>query len=500
MKPHQLFLLVLLLTTSLLRAAERPNVVFILSDDLMKQIGVYGHDAIATPELNKLAGQSMVFDRAYCQYPLCGPSRASLFLGTQPNRSGITWNQGGKSSVVQKKAGQLGIKTMPAHFREHGYVTVGGGKLYHDTVIPGTDSAKFDFNVALSSAGKDGQKAKGPGKKRKTLITQASPYDVYEHKDGALIAEAKKWLTKNARADEDKPFFMCLGLKKPHSPYSAPKRFFDLYERDAMPITDIKAPNDILTHYSLSSPNALLSVHADTEAYDGDTLPDAKKREMIHGYRACIAYIDFLIGDLVKSLKQAGQYENTIIIVASDHGYKLGEYDRWAKFTLHEKDLAIPFIVRVPMFHKGHGTRTKAIVGLIDIYPTLAELCGVPIPRNIDGKSFAGTLRGNEKPARKRIHSFVGRAEKESADGKTHPKATGVSVIANNGFRYTEWWQGAPDQFPVAQRDVIGPELYDHYGSQNTPISTKNLAAEKPAMLNAMRAALIAEGQNNNHK
>ncbi|WP_440873659.1 sulfatase [Thalassotalea sp. PLHSN55] len=471
--------------------SERPNVLVIISDDLMKQIELYGDSAIKTPALSELANESMLFDRAYAQYPLCGPSRASLFISKYPSNSGITWNQGGKSESVQKRAKKMGVETMPAYFRKNGYVTIGGGKLYHDTVIAGSDGAKHDFSVVLDGKGKDGKKVATPGsKKKQTNIVEASEYSDYQHKDGALVKNAKKWLNQYADKKAQQPFFMALGLKKPHSPFSAPKRFFDMYDRDAMQLTDIKPPNDIITHYSLSKPTALLKVHADTNQYTSYTLPESKKKEIMHGYSACVSYIDFLVGDLIKTLKQQGLYDNTIILFTSDHGYKLGEYDRWAKYTLMEKDSVVPLLVRVPSLKETHGTRTNAIVGLIDLYPTLAELSSLPTPKKIDGVSFVPTLKDRKVSTRDYIHTIVTRSNIEMADGKKAPKATGSSVITKEGYRYTQWWQGEADDMPAAD-EVVGAELYDHYKNNNTVISEKNIANEQQQLTEQIRKATM---------
>jgi arylsulfatase A-like enzyme len=458
--------------------AEKPNVLFIIVDDLMKQVELYGNETIKTPELNKLAAEAMLFDCAYCQYPLCGPSRAAMMMSKYPNKSGITWNQGGKSDSVQKKARSLGVETLPAFFKQNGYITLGGGKLYHNSVIPDEKSALHDFNIAFSPTGKDGKKVKvGKGVKI-TTITEASEHGIYEHKDGHLVAEAKKWLTEHGK---EKPFFMCIGLKKPHSPFSAPKEFFKRYQRDEIQVSTIKPPAGILEHYSLSSPDALLKVHADTREFTAYTLPVEKKKEIIHGYYACVAYMDFLVGDLLNTLKENGLYENTIILFTSDHGYKLGEYDRWAKYTVHEKDAVVPLLIRVPSLQQGHGTTSASIIGLIDLYPTLAELCGLPQPENIDGISFVSTLKNPETSIRDYIHTFVTRAETEN------PAAVGASIMHRNGYRYTQWSQEKASDFPTGK--PVGIELYDHYDNQNTPISTENIIRKRPELEKTMQTA-----------
>ena len=273
--------------------SRKPNIVFIISDDLMKQTELYGYKGFKTPELNKLAKEALLFDRAYCQYPLCGPSRASMMTGLYPSVSGITWNQGGKAKLAQKKAEKNGTQTLPAFFKSNGYTTVGGGKIYHNTVLDGKEESVNDFNVVLSSKGKDGKKKK-VNKKKMTLITEASDHEIEDHKDGRLAHNAVEWLDNYKKNNSNSPFFMTLGFKKPHSPFSAPKQFFDKYKRESIIPPDIKAPDNILKHYSLSGPGALLRVHADTLEYTGETLPEAKKKEIIHGYSACVSFTDHL--------------------------------------------------------------------------------------------------------------------------------------------------------------------------------------------------------------
>lgn len=458
--------------------AKVPNILFIISDDLMKQVELYGNETIATPALSKLAKESLLFDRAYCQYPLCGPSRASLMLSAYPGRSGILWNQAGKSDNAHKVARKLGVTTMPAYFKSHGYITVGGGKLYHNSVVPDTDDARTDFTVAFLNDGRDGKKEKVAGAKRYS-IAESSTSDITDHKDGKLVEKAKVWLAEYAKSKSDQPFFMCIGLKKPHAPYSCPKHFWDLYNRDSMQITDIKPPHEILEEYSLSKPTALLSTAYDTEQYDAYTLPDAKKKEMMHGYYACVAYIDFLVGDLVDAVKENGFYDNTIIVFTSDHGYKLGEYDRWGKFTLHEKDDIVPFLIRAPQHEESFGKTTKAVIGLIDLYPTLADLCGLPAPKNIDGLSFSKVFKDPSLPARQHISTV-----------KPYKEVSGLSIIHENGYRYTHFYNGSLKQTP-RQEDIIAYELYDHYHQNDTPISVRNIRKDNPELLDQLRGIAL---------
>lgn len=469
-----------LLCLSVSEAQSKPNVLFIIVDDLMKQTELYGHSEIKTPNLSELAKDSTLFDRAYCQFPLCGPSRSSMMLSRYPDHGSVTYNQGGKSDKVQQIGKKLGIKTMPAYFKEQGYLTIGGGKLYHNSVDPSSEDAAYDFSVSFDNAGHDGQKVtvKKDGKKVKmTNITEKSDKSISEHKDGALIKKAITWLDQYSKTEASQPFFMSLGIKKPHSPYSCPEEFWKLYQRDKLVLNEIPPPNDIVTDYSLSKPTAVLSVHHDTESYDAHTLPEEKKYEMMHGYYACVSYIDNLIGQLIGTLKRNQLYENTIIVFTSDHGYKLGEYQRWGKYTLQEKDAVVPLLIRNPSHKNAHGQKSKAIVGLIDLYPTLAELCQIPIPQNLDGLSFKATLENPAISTRQYIRTVLPRA---ATDLK--PRGAGLSMIHENGYRFHQWWEGSLEERP-SKTNILGFELYDHYHTTNTPLSLKNIAKEKPEMI-----------------
>jgi iduronate 2-sulfatase len=462
------------------KIVKSPNLLFIIADDLMKQVGLYGNDEIKTPNLNKLAQESTLFDRAYCQYPLCGPSRASLMLSKYPDNTGITFNQAGKSSKVHEKAKKMSMMTMPAYFKKHGYLSVGGGKLYHNNVQ--TDATEFlvDFDIILKNAGRDGEKIKvkdGPTK-NKTRITEKSDGEVFEHKDGVLVENAINWLQKYNKATQEKPFFMALGIKKPHSPFSSPAKFWDIYNREQLKLPNVPKPNDIL-EYSLNGSNGLLKVHPDTEGYDSYTLPEEKKKEIVHGYSACVSYVDFLVGELIEELKHQGLYENTIIVFTSDHGYKLGEYDRWAKNTLHEKDALVPLLIHHP--GQKYGGLSQAIVGLVDLYPTIAEMCSLPVPRKIDGRSFKACVHDAKHSHREYIRTVLPRVV-----GEAKKKVMGVSIYHQKGYRYHHWLEG---DFPETKEkeQLIGIELYDHYRINDSPLSRKNIFMEKPKLTRRLR-------------
>ncbi|MDD7985558.1 sulfatase [Lentisphaera marina] len=469
----KLKLIFLIYFVVLLNVSSKPNVLFIIADDLMKQVSLYGHNEIKTPELNKLAETSTLFDRAYCQYPLCGPSRASMMLSKYPDKTGITFNQAGKNSKVHAKAQAMSLMTMPAYFKSHNYLSVGGGKLYHNNV----QEVDIDFDEILANSGHDGEKVKIKQvnvKKTQTLIAEISEEDPFKHKDGVLVKNAINWLKSYENKGSTKPFFMALGFKKPHSPFSCPEQFWDQYEAEEIKLTEVPKPNDILEEYSLSGVNSLLKVHPDTAQFDAYNLPMEKKLEIVHAYSACVTYIDFLVGEVITGLKAANLYDNTIIVFTSDHGYKLGEYDRWAKNTLHEKDSVVPLLIHYP----GQSSRvtSKAVVGLVDIFPTLTDLCSLPTPKNIDGRSFMRSLKDPNVAHRDYVRTVLPRTGGESKD-----KVSGVSIFHREGYRYHHWWRGDYKHVPKAE-ELMGIELYDHYKNSNSALSIKNIYKESPEL------------------
>ena len=276
---------------------------------------------------------------------------------------------------------------------------------------------------------------------------------------------------------------MALGFKKPHSPFSCPEQFWDQYEAEEIKLTEVPKPNDILEQYSLSGVNSLLKVHPDTAQFDAYNLPMVKKLEIVHAYSACVTYIDFLMGELITGLKAANLYDNTIIVFTSDHGYKLGEYDRWAKNTLHEKDSVVPLLIHYP--GQSSGEISKAVVGLVDIFPTLTDLCSLPTPKNIDGRSFMRSLKDPSVAHRDYVRTVLPRA-----GGETKDKVTGVSIFHREGYRYHHWWRGDYKHVPKAE-ELMGIELYDHYKNNDSPLSTKNIFRESPELMKKLQGLTL---------
>ena len=407
-KIYSFIVSLLLLATSLTTAADRPNVLFIAIDDLRPELGCYGSDAILSPNLDALASQGMRFDRAYCQQAICSPSRASLLSGMRPDDTGITHN------YVEFRDLNPDVITLPQHFMAHGYETVSSGKVFHR---PGDDpqsrsrqgavnkipykKPKYTFadpkNHELHMQQKKEMFEKyGEASKRGLASGPAfENYDVPDHAyiDGWNTEVAIATLKDMVEGAADKPFFLALGFKLPHLNWVAPKKYWDLYDRDKIKLaTQVSGPKH----------GAQVGLHASFELRVRANIPkigpmgDELSRTLLHAYYASVSYVDANIGKMIAALKAAGVADNTIIVVWGDHGWHLGEMGIWGKASNYEIATRVPLIVSAPQM-KARGKSTDALVELIDIYPTLCELADIPKPEHIAGKSFAPLLDDPER-------------------------------------------------------------------------------------------------------
>ena len=417
MKKRSLLFLNLVLITCVaifprLCGRERPNILFIAIDDLRPELGCYGSDLAISPNLDRLASQGLLFNRAYCQEAICGPSRASLMAGARPDSIGVVEN------AAKLRESSPDIVTLSQHFIAHGYEAVQVGKIYHNldhsdpeyswSREPAHDrlNLKKPFypyalpeNRAIQQRNKKELEARyGPGISGTGLV-QGPAYesaDVEDHgyRDGynALLAiETIKDMVEGG----DKPFFLGLGFYKPHLDLIAPKRYWDLYD-----------PKDIELAGERSGPKdgAAMGLHASFELRVRDGIPkegpigDELARTLKHAYLACVSYIDAQIGLVIDSLEQQGLRDNTIVIVWGDHGWHLGDMGVWCKATNYEIATRVPMMIWTPDMESGsRGKRTDALVELVDMYPTLCELAGLPLPGHLEGTSFAPLLENPDR-------------------------------------------------------------------------------------------------------
>lgn len=395
-------LLVLAVATTLCRATPPPNVLFISIDDLRCEVNAFGSPRALTPNLDRLAASGVKFDRAYCQYPLCNPSRASLLTGRYPTTLELYGNRDYFGAWYPE------MRSLPRWFKEHGYTTVRYGKIFHGNVIDDApawtiggvptrfaDQEKPAHSVAPAPITPDEEAARIT-RMRAADQRQAPHSDRWEAVEDPE-ALAKLGDTRNtertiaylkAWKPEDGPFFIGFGQSKPHSPLIAPKRFFDLYD-----LADIQVPIDFAAWPTVPEGFPAASIRAiNADLFINRAAEPLAAREMIRAYLACVSYIDDNVGQVMATLEEQGLADNTIIVLWSDHGYQLGEKGKWSKAgSLWEQGTRVPLVVLDPRT-PSNGQSSPRVVELLDLYPTLVELCGLPMPEGLDGDSLAPLL------------------------------------------------------------------------------------------------------------
>lgn len=435
-------------TSATTTSADRPNVLFLISDDLNCRIGCYGDPNVQTPNLDRLAARGVRFENAYCQFPLCGPSRNSMLCGLYPDSTGILAN----SQIFRETIPQH--QSLPHAFRLDGYFAARIGKLYHYNVprSVGTnghdDPASWEMEINPMGCDRSLEESEifslRKGSFGGTLSWYASPRSEEMHTD-AMLAEEADWVLERCAKRADRPFFLAVGFYRPHTPYVAPKKYFESYDLDNMPIVD-----DVEEDRVDLPPASLLSHKA-----DHDLLTDQLRREAIQAYYASITFMDAQVGKVLDSLEKHGLADNTVIVFTSDHGYHLGAKGLWQKMSLFEESARVPLIIATPE-GTSRGETATSPVGLIDLYPTLAELCDVKPPANLQGQSLRPMIDDVDEPGRGFTISQVTRKlpkQKSRFFGYT---------IRTPEYRLTLWDDGKN-----------GVELYDH---QTDPTEKNNLA------------------------
>lgn len=453
---------------------KRPNILLITVDDLRPQMGCYGKDFMHTPHMDALAAKGVLFERAYCMAPQCGPSRASFFSGLRPTPTRF-FNRKMPAGYHPHEI-HVPHVTLPRYLKDNGYETMSLGKVWHgfetdlegwsldpwrpEQVIQswhgpssyGTPSIRQKVTQAIRQGDR---RAKGPATERADVADDALP-------DGKLAHEAIARL--KARKEGDKPFFMALGFLRPHLPFAAPKKYWDLYDPNQLHMTDNPFP-------PLKAPKETLHEWRELRAYQDipkkGRLTDEKARELVHAYYACVSYTDAQVGRIMKALGETGQAENTIVVLWGDHGWNLQDHGLWCKHSHFETSLHSPLIVRAPGI-KGNQ-RTPALTEMMDVYPSLCELAGLPIPEHVEGSSFAPLLQDPARPWKPAIFSQW--------------RNDGISVKTDR-YRYTQWVNG--------QNQPVAEMLYDH---EADPEESKNIASE-PAMAQIVKEhrALLKAG------
>jgi len=494
-------------------AAARPNILFIAIDDLRPELGCYGSKIVKSPHLDRLANEGRRFDRAYCQQAICSPSRASIMTGALPDTIRVIEN------TAYFRDLNPNIVTLPQHFIANGYEAVYSGKIYHGTMTDDAHSwsrkanqkglKKLNLiggyaipeNQETFKANWDRMLAQYGQKNSSGLIHgpafEASLVEDEAYIDGYNASAAIQTLGDLVK--QDKPWFLGLGFIRPHLPFVAPRKYFDLYNP-----ADIK----LATQTTPPKDGAATGLHASFELRTRHGIPksgpvdDELSRELLHAYYACTSYVDAQIGRMLAALDQHGVRDNTIIVVWGDHGWHLGEYGIWGKATNYEIATRVPLIVWTPDM-TARGKDTRALVELVDMYPTLCELAGLPKPKHLEGTSFAPVLQ-NPAAAGKAaaLSQFPNPALREWAANPLSPEMRATffgplikevegRIIAQQGdawnrdlfenhlmgytlrtdrYRYVEW-----RDYRDANARPVFTELFDHQTDPNESVNVAKL-------------------------
>lgn len=462
----------------------KKNIVFIAVDDLKPLLGCYGDKVAVTPNIDRLAASGVVFTNAFCQQAVSGPSRASLLTGMCPDRTQV-WDL---KTLIRAK--NPGVVTLPQYFSQNGYETAGIGKIYdprsvdkaYDTqswTVPFIDATKYmdknypepllghyqseevkadvdRYRKEFEAKGMKGRKLNNEIMKLVKPATESAevPDDAYF--DGGVANGAVEYIRK---ADNKKPFMLAVGFKKPHLPFCAPQKYWDLYKRDNMPLASYRkkaeGSPDFAYHQSgeLKSYTDIPSLISFSDI-DNAILPDSKAKELIHGYYAAVSYTDAQIGKVMDELKKKGLDKNTVIVLWGDHGWHLGDHGLWNKHTNFEQATHVPMIIVDP---SQKGKKVATPVEFLDIYPTLCEMAGLPLPKHLDGESLVPEIKG--------------KGTKGGYAASQYPRVNKMGYsIRTERYRYTVWvdWKNKVTD----AGKVYAEELYD-YGTD--PDETKNL-------------------------
>ncbi len=432
-------------------AQEKLNVLFIAADDMNNDLGTYGHPLVKTPNFDRLARIGVKFEQAYCNYPVCNPSRASLMTGLYPDQTGV------RSNAANFREEIPSVITLPQMFKNAGYFTARVGKIYHfgvptnigedgiddpaswhEVVNPsGRDKAEEDqiYSINPSSRALGG-----------TLSWMAQDGTDEEQTDGIGATAAIKLMADH----KDEPFFIAMGFYRPHTPYVAPRKYFEMY-----PLHMVRLPDEPLDDL----------VDVPTSAWVDRryqlNLSETKKRQAMQAYWASISFVDAQLGRILDAVEELGLADNTIIVFWSDHGYHMGEHKLWQKTTLFENSARVPMMISSPKHRKTAGLPTKSLAELVDLYPTLADLAGLKAPQHLVGKSLVPVLADPTVSVRETALTTFDTHDRVNRP-PLRPRAVGYSVRTER-WRYTE----------CGKDGELGAELYDHW---NDPKEYINLA------------------------
>ncbi len=423
---------------------KRPNILFIMVDDLRPDLNCYGSQHIISPHIDKLARAGVLFERAYCQQAICMASRASLLTGYHANEHRIY-------SCLSVQELMPGVETLNRFFKNNGYKVSAKGKIYHYRedhveqfgeswlITGGSEKLKGRGYITTEAQAQIDENGRGPA-------WEIADVEDHAYDDGYYARWAVEQIEK--LKDSEEPFFLGVGFYKPHLPFNAPRKYWDLYDHESIGLTSQPEYPENGSIYGLHNFGELRNY---TNIPKGnDAIPDDMARMLIHGYYACISYIDAQIGLMMDALEKNGLKDNTIVVLMGDHGWKLGDHSMWCKHTNFELDTRVPLIISGPGAAQNRTTRSFA--EYTDIYPTLAEMAGLQPPAHLQGASLVPVLQNPEKTIRDAAYSVWPSYRGTRTDEEK--VILGYSVRTDT-FRYTEWYHMASDS-------LLDRELYDH--------------------------------------
>jgi len=485
--------------------SRKPNILFISIDDLGPNLGVYGNTHIVSPNIDALAEEGTTFLKTYSQVGVCAPSRASLMIGLRPDSTRV-WHLGDKFREIMPEA-----VTMPQYFHKFGYYTVNMGKIFHNYM---PDSVSWDVPdlrppryVRPEWLKRDGEtfyvneETQRKQKRKRDSIIKIKPNyyadgwnngpawemeDVHDtmYYDGAQTKMAKKVLS--GLAEDHQPFYFALGYFRPHLPFAVPKKYWDLYDRNELPL----ASNPYLPK---NSPIMSMNSMYELRGYDGFAhikhpsefkMNEDTARILKQGYYASVSYIDAQVGKLMEHLRKLDILKNTIIIIWGDHGWKLGEHNGWCKQTNYNIDTHVPMIIRAPG-QKNKGAKVKKLTELIDMFPSLCELSGIKVPEYLQGQSFVPLMNNPERKWKNAVFSQFHRRPRISPDGKRY---MGYSMLTPK-YHYVEWYYWNDES--KEKGDWVVSELYDN---EIDPDENNNIVKTVPKPLVDSLSAQLSRG------
>lgn len=461
-------------------AFAQPNVLLILVDDLKPSFGAYGDRWVHSPNLDRLARRGLRFELAYCNQAVCAPSRNNLLLGSRSTSIGVY-----SLGVFFRRAVPEAV-TLPQHFKRHGYLTAGIGKVFHighgnhddplswsvpfhpekvvEYALPESTGGALTREEALFANRSARGLPRGPAWERADLPDEA-------YADGRIAAEAIRRL--RAYATQPRPFFLAVGFVKPHLPFCVPERYWKLYDPQRLPLPTVVEPPRGAPRYAVKR---LGELNQYRPVPPEPPVPQWLVRQLIHGYYAAISYVDAQIGKVLDELDRLDLAQRTIVVLWGDHGYHLGDHGMWTKHTNYEQATRIPLIIVAPGVTRA-GTVTRSLAETVDLYPTLCELAELPIPSGpqpIDGVSLVPVLRDPRRSVKDHVYHCYPRGGRLGR------------AIRTARYRLVQWRAfGAPEH-------TAEYELYDYV---TDPLETENLATQRPDVVAALLRRLRAHGE-----